>query len=320
MKQKKVAILTSGGDAPGMNTCLRAIVRTALKKNIIPYLVYDGYLGLVNNNIVEADYKSVGNILNKGGTVIGTARLPEFKEKAVRAKGIKNLQDRGIDYLICIGGDGTYMGASRLSDEGINCITIPATIDNNIASSEFTIGFWTALQTIIEAIDKLRDTSSSHHRCSIVEVMGQYSGYLTYIAGITTGAEVISTPDNKKNVDQFVEAIKHAKEDGKNHCLIVVTENMYDMKQLEIDITKKSKVITRATVLGHVQRGGSPCGFDRILATMFGYHAILAVLNNKSKICLAYKDLRIIEIPIQEALLKKPADWRCLEDVLQIIK
>lgn len=299
---KKIGILTSGGDAPGMNPAIRAIVKCALNNNIKPYFIYNGYFGLVNNQIKEAEKIDLLNLLNQGGTKIFSSRLPEFKEENVRKKAVENLKNLGIQALVTIGGDGTYMGALRLTEMGINCVGLPGTIDNNIVSSQFTIGFDTALNTIVNAIDNIRDTSSSHHRCSIIEVMGQSCGDLALYAGLATGAELISTYENKKTEDEILEALKIAHEENKRHCIIVVSEHLYDVKKLEKLVKEKTTWDCRATVLGHIQRGGKPSARDRIISTMMGCEAVNLLIKGVGGVCIGIENEKIINTPIIKAL------------------
>ncbi len=301
---KKIAVLTSGGDAPGMNAAVRAVVRTGIQNGFEVYAVYDGYRGLYEGKIERMYRKSVSEKLNRGGTFIGTARLPEFKEKEVREVCIENLSEYGIDALICIGGDGTYHGALELSKMGVKCIALPGTIDNDISGTDYTIGFDTALTTIVEAIDKLRDTSSSHRRCSIVEVMGRYCGALAIHAGIAVGAEVVICAETGFNLEETVNIVNEAAK-SKRHCIIIVSEHVTDINALEQAINDQTPFTARSTILGYVQRGGSPTARDRILASSMGVKAVHEILDGKSGVCICECGNELISKPIEEVLSYK---------------
>jgi 6-phosphofructokinase 1 len=270
----KIGVLTSGGDAPGMNAAIRAVVRTAIYHGMEAYGIHDGYKGLVEGKIVQLKRNDVGQMLNRGGTILGSSRLKEFAERPVREKAVANLRQYGIDALVVIGGDGTYRGAMALTEMGINCIALPGTIDNDIASTEYTIGFFTALDTAVEAIDKLRDTSFSHQRCTVVEVMGRNCGDLAVFSGIACGAEIVVTKETGFDKPRILERVKNAKAMGKRHIIVVVAENITDVAQLAKEIEAYTTYETRATVLGHIQRGGTPSSFDRVLASKMGSFAV----------------------------------------------
>ena len=300
-KINKIAILTSGGDAPGMNAAIRAVVRSGLSHGLEVYAVYDGYAGLVEGNIQKMNRSSVTNIINRGGTILGTARLPEFKDDEVALKGVENLKKLGIDALVAIGGDGTYHGALKLHGYGINCVAIPGTIDNDIASSEFTIGFDTAVNTAVDAIDKLRDTCNSHHRCSVIEVMGRYCGDLAYAAGIASGADIIITSETGYDEERIINFIHGTKAEKHHRLLIVITEKVTDVSALAKRIRIETGWDSRATILGHIQRGGNPTPFDRVLATRLGDAAVDALMDGKSGVCMGVFNNEIIATPITEA-------------------
>jgi 6-phosphofructokinase 1 len=303
----KIAVLTSGGDAPGMNAAIRAVVRTALSYGMEAYGIHDGYKGLFENNIFPMKRNDVGQILNRGGTILGSSRLPEFKQKEVRAKCIENLRNLGIDALVTIGGDGTYRGAMDLTAEGMPCIGLPGTIDNDIASTEYTIGFFTALETAVDALDKLRDTSFSHKRCTVVEVMGRYCGDLAIYAGIACGAEIVITKDTGFNKEEIFKQVQHAKEIGKRHLVIVVAEHITDVQELAREINERSPYEARASVLGYIQRGGDPCAFDRILASKMGSYAVELIRKGIGGQAVFSKSLDLGHCPISEALAKDNA-------------
>ncbi len=300
-KIHKIAVLTSGGDAPGMNAAIRAIVRSGINNGLEVYGVYNGYLGLVQNDIRPLTRGSVTNIINRGGTILGTARLPEFADMEVTKKGADNLKKLGIDALVVIGGDGTYRGAKRLHDLGIHCVGIPGTIDNDIASSEITIGFDTAVNTAVECIDKLRDTSNSHQRCSIIEVMGRHCGDIAYAAGVAGGCDLIVTSETGYTVERVMEVVNRAKEQQRRHILIVFTEHITDVDALAKKIKDETGFDSRATILGHIQRGGIPTPFDRVLATRFGVVAVQELLAGNSGIVLGLQHNEIVPIEIEES-------------------
>lgn len=298
----KIGILTSGGDAPGMNACIRATVRAAINSGDTIYGIYDGYRGLVEGNLKEFQTKDVSEILSLGGTILGTARLPEFKYEQVRKLGVEQLEKYGIDALVCIGGDGTYRGALGLHNMGIKTIGIPGTIDNDIASTDFTIGFSTALRTACNAIDMLRDTSSSHQRCSIIEVMGRHCGDLAQYSGICCGAEYIITNETGLDKEKLLNSLKNDRLNGRRHAIVVISENLTDIHQLAKDIEAYSGYESRATVLGYVQRGGSPTAEDRLLAARLGKYAIDLLHDGKTGVAVGVIGGKLTATPIEEAL------------------
>lgn len=306
----KIAVLTSGGDAPGMNACVRAVVRSTINYGFEAYGVFDGYKGLVEGKIKQLNRNDVGQILNRGGTILGSSRLDSFKEKEVRQKAVDNLKALGIENLICIGGDGTFRGAMAVNEMGINCIGIPGTIDNDIASTEFTIGFFTALDTAIDAIDKLRDTSFSHQRCTVVEVMGRNCGDLSIFAGIATGAEIVITRDTGYNEADILRQVKKAQQVGKRHLIVVVAEHITNVSELAKKIQENSNYEARATVLGYIQRGGTPSAFDRVLASKMGVHAVDLLKEGKGGYAVYTKSLDVGHIDLEQSLVIeiKPSD------------
>lgn len=302
---KKIGVLTSGGDAPGMNAAIRAVVRSALSKGVEVYGIYDGYKGMVEGKIEPLTRKSVGNIIGSGGTALGSARLSEFKEKSVRQVAVDNLNKLGIEALVTIGGDGTYQGALSLTKMGINCVGIPGTIDNDIASTDYTIGFDTAVRTAVDAMDKLRDTCRSHQRCSIVEVMGRYCGDIAYQAGLAAGANLVITSETGLNEEELFETVSHCKQVGKRHCIIVITEHICDVTQLAKKVEEATGFETRATVLGHIQRGGIPSPIDRVLASRLGEAAVDQLIAGNGGICMGIIKGEIVATPIDKALKMK---------------
>ncbi|QQM96863.1 6-phosphofructokinase [Staphylococcus pseudintermedius] len=299
---KKIAVLTSGGDSPGMNARIRAVVRKALYHNIEVYGVYQGYQGLINDDIRKLELGSVGDIIQRGGTFLYSARCPEFKEKEVRQKGIENLRKRGIEGLVVIGGDGSYRGAQRISEEckEIQTIGIPGTIDNDINGTDFTIGFDTALNTIIESVDKIRDTASSHARTFIIEVMGRDCGDLALWSGLAVGAETIILPETETDIKDIAEKIQHGIDRGKKHSIIIVAEGCMTGDMCASELTKYINVDARVSVLGHIQRGGSPTGADRVLASRLGGYAVELLLNGETAKGVGIKDNRLVATNFDE--------------------
>lgn len=304
---KKVGILTSGGDAPGMNAAIRAVVRTSIYNNLEVYGIYDGYRGLYEGKIERLFRKSVSERLMRGGTFLGTARLPEFSNPEIREVAIENLNEYGIDALVTIGGDGTFRGALALDKMGIKCVGIPGTIDNDINGTDYTIGFDTAMNTVIDAIDKLRDTSSSHRRCSIIEVMGRNCGAIAIWTGIAVGAEYVASKETGFDIDDIVEVIRQASR-FKRHAVVIVTENLTNVDELAKINTEKTPFEARATVLGHVQRGGSPTVRDRVLASTMGVKAVEELLKGNSGCCICEVGNKLVAIPFEEALKMEKDD------------
>jgi len=301
----KIAVLTSGGDAPGMNAAIRAVVRTALHFELDAFAVMNGYRGLVDGDIRQLERNDVGMILNRGGTILGSARLDEFLKPEVRQRGIDNLRAHDIDALVTIGGDGTYRGAADLCDQGMNCIAVPGTIDNDVASTEYTIGFFTALNTAIDCIDKLRDTSFSHQRCTVVELMGRHCGDLSIFAGVASGGEIVITEETGFDRQAVLDKIKKAKLMRKRHMIVVVAEHMLDVFKLAKDIEDYTGYETRATVLGYIQRGGTPAAFDRILASKMGSFAVELVRSGAFGQAVCGRGIEIFPMPIREAIAMK---------------
>ena len=303
---KKIAVLTSGGDAPGMNAAVRAVVRAALYKGIGVYGVYRGYNGLINGDLEEMSLRSVSDIIHRGGTVLYTARSPEFRTEEGIQKAVKTCKEHGIEGVVVIGGDGSFRGAQDLSRHGISCIGIPGTIDNDIACCEQTIGYDTAMNTSMELVDKLRDTSQSHDRCSVVEVMGRHAGYIALNVGIAVGATSILVPEIPYDFEKDVmDRIRATAATGKKHFIIVVAEGVGHVTELAEKIEAESGIETRATILGHVQRGGSPTLRDRVLASRMGYEAVQLLEAGKSNRVVAIQSDRIVDFDIEEALAMK---------------
>ncbi len=299
---KRIGVLTSGGDAPGMNACIRAITRQAFKYGIEVFGIRSGYNGLVKGDIYQLSSFDVSEKLNRGGTFLGSARLPEFKNPEVRQIGIEQLKKHNIEALVVLGGDGSYMGAKKLTEMGVNCIGVPGTIDNDIASTDYTIGFDTALNTVIQVIDKLRDTTSSHYRCNIVEIMGRHCGDLTIYGGLASGVEDLIVPEKGFDLEGVINRIEEAKVRGKKHFIIALAELITDPYELARTIEKRTGVETRATVIGHIQRGGSPTAFDRILAARLGAYAVDLLIQGFGGRCVGIRNNQLVNYDIYEAL------------------
>ena len=315
-EMKKVAVLTSGGDAPGMNAALRAVVRSGIKAGFTMLGVKRGYAGLLNGEIEELNTRSVSEILHAGGTILMTARSDEFAAPEGVKKGAEMIRNRGIDALIVIGGDGSFRGAAALAKEGVPVIGIPATIDNDVASSSYTIGFDTAINTALEAIDKIRDTSSSHERCSVIEVMGRNAGYIAYAVGVGSGAEVILIPEMPYDIDKdVVEVIRKGRDIGKHHYIVVMAEGCGSALDLAKKLEAKTGITTKATVLGYVQRGGRPTVSDRVAASNMGIKAISLLEEGKINRLVAVRDGKIADVDVFEGInMKKTIPESLLKD------
>ena len=307
---KTIGVLTSGGDAPGMNPAIRAIVRAAIFNGFAVKGIRHGYNGLINDDIFDMNLRSVSEIIHRGGTMLYTARSDEFTTLEGQLKAVANCKKHGIDALVVIGGDGSFRGAQAISRHGIKTIGIPGTIDNDIACSDYTIGFDTALNTAMEMIDKLRDTTQSHERCSVVEVMGRHAGYIAVNTGIATGALCVLVPEQPWDIDKDVIArIKETQAEGKKNFLIIVAEGAGKALKIAEQIQTKTGLDTRGTVLGHVQRGGSPSMRDRVVAAQMGVHAIELLQAGYYNRVVALKNDAIVDYEIEEALnMKKELD------------
>lgn len=299
---KKIAILTSGGDAPGMNNVVASLIKEAIINNIIPYVVYDGYEGLYSGNIKLVDEKFAKEIINRGGTLIGTARFLEFIKPKIRLQAINNLKSLGINDLFVIGGDGSYQGALKLSQEGLNCICLPGTIDNDVSSSEETIGFDSALNIVTQTIDRLNDTNMSHKRCGILEVMGRYCGDIAFVSGIGSSVDVISTSQQKLTKTEIINKIKECYEKRYRSVLVLVSEHLYDVNQLAKEIESETGYVTRANILGHLQRGGVPTARDRYLASWMAKFALHQLIKGKSNIAVGIFNNNLESIKLDVAL------------------
>lgn len=310
MEIKTIGVLTSGGDAPGMNAAVRSVVRSAVAAGLNVKGIRRGYNGLIENDIVDLNVRSVSDIIHRGGTVLYTARSPLFKTEEGVDIAVKNCKELGIDGIVVIGGDGSFRGARDMSLKGIPCVGIPGTIDNDITSTEYTIGFDTAMNTAMEMVDKLRDTAQSHERCSVVEVMGRHAGWLALQTGIAVGATAILVPEVEFDLERDVIAkIEQAKKTGKMHFIIIVAEGIGKVYDMAEEIENTTGIETRATVLGHVQRGGSPTVRDRVMASEMGHAAVELLKKGIGNRVVAYKENKIVDYDIYEALaMKKPFD------------
>jgi len=305
MSIKRIGVLTSGGDAPGMNAAIRSVVRAALSKGIEVVGIRRGYAGLISGEIFEMDMRSVSNILQEGGTMLYTARSKEFCTEEGMQKAIANCKKFGIEGLVVIGGDGSYRGAGDLSARGIPCVAIPGTIDNDISSTDYTIGFDTCVNCVVDMVDRIRDTMRSHERCSVVEVMGRHAGHIAIHAGIATGAVAVLVPEVESTSMDVVKRIEAGRALGKSNFIVLVAEGVGNAEYLSQYIQDTTGIVTRATILGHVQRGGRPSSRDRVLASQFGSYAVdLLAQGFSNRVVGIHKD-ELVNYDIQEALAMK---------------
>ena len=318
---KTIAILTSGGDAPGMNAVIRSVVRTAIYNDLKVLAIKEGYNGLIKGDIETMTLSSVADIIHRGGTILRTARSDEFMTEEGINQALEVIKKFKIDAIVALGGDGTLRGARELTRRGIKIIGVPCTIDNDLGYTDYTIGFLTAVETAVSAISKLRDTSESHGRAIVLQVMGRNCGDIALYSGIAGGAESIVIPEVELDIDAIINKIKNGKKRGKKHHIIVAAEGALDAYELARIIEEKGAIETRVTVLGYVQRGGVPTVQDRILASDFGYEAVNLLLSGKSGLALGCRSGKIIEVDINEALETKKAfdkDQLKMVDILSI--
>ncbi|MBR0260776.1 MAG: 6-phosphofructokinase [Selenomonadaceae bacterium] len=310
MMLKSIAVMTSGGDSPGMNAAARAVVRTALYEGVKVYGISNGFRGMLNDEIVELQRRSVSDLIQRGGTFLGTARCKEFKTEEGRRKGLENLQKHGIEGLVIIGGDGSLTGGSLLSKMGgIPIVGLPGTIDNDVWGTDYTIGCDTAANTAVEAINKLRDTASAHRRIMVVEVMGHTSGWLAMVSGIASGAEYIIVPEVKYNIDEMCEEIVESYKSGRRYSIIVVAEGACSGVGLKNVVQEKTGIDTRVSILGHIQRGGSPTVEDRMKASQLGERAALAIISGVSNVVFGFDEGKVVSINLFDSVNnKKPLD------------
>ena len=317
---RKIAILTSGGDAPGMNAALRVCIRAGLYHGKEMYVIYDGFRGLVEGDIHQVNKDFTADIINRGGTIIRSARLPEFKEPETIKKAIDVLNDFEIDALIGIGGDGTFRGLNDLARAGFPVVGIPATIDNDVGSTDQTIGFSTALNTICDCIDKLKDTSSSHQRCSLIEVMGRDCGDLAMYAALAEGAEGVICVEHPLKEDKLFKKLRKMKAQNKNHAIIIVSENLLDINELAKKVEEATGFTARTEVLGRLQRGGSPTANDRILATRLSARAVDIVINEEGSRIVGMRNNTVVDYPIEEAVAMKHEATHGLRDLIDMLQ
>lgn len=318
---KKIGVLTSGGDAPGMNAAIRAVVRVAISRGIKVMGIKRGYNGLLEEDIVELSPKSVSDTVQRGGTILKTARCLEFIKPEMQQVGADICRKHGIEGLVVIGGDGSFRGAEKLANLGINTIGVPGTIDLDIACTEYTIGFDTAVNTALDAINKIRDTSASHQRCSIIEVMGRNAGYIALWCAIGCGAEMVLIPERKRPSDEEIIAeVLRNKKRGKQHYLIIVAEGIDGSEELAKKIEVATGIETRATILGHLQRGGTPSAVDRLHASMMGAMAVDLLCQGKGKRIVAYVNGKYVDYDINEALaMKKDIDEKMFQVCQELV-
>ena len=320
---KRVGVLTSGGDAPGMNAAIRSTVRACIYYGIEPVAIYEGYKGLIENQMEVVNARSVANIINQGGTFLKSARCQEFRSKEGRAKAFENAKAAGLDALVIIGGDGSFTGAMLLEEEhGLPCIGIPGTIDNDIYGTDYTIGYDTALNTVVEAIDKIRDTATSHNRLFFIEVMGRDAGFIALNTGIAAGAENILIPEEDKPVEHLMESLQKSGRAGKTSSIIVVAEGdrsggVFELsRQVEEQFPEYE---VKVTVLGHIQRGGHPTCSDRVLASRLGVAAIESLRKGESGIMVGVRDQQVVKTPLERAISKQNLIDNHLVKVAEIV-
>ena len=317
MSVKRIGVLTSGGDAPGMNACVRAVVRSALYHGIECYGIRRGYHGLIHGDVVKLNEKSVSHIINRGGTILYSARSKEFMTEEGQQKAVSTCKFLGLDGIVVIGGDGTFRGAQALSRHGINVICIPGTIDNDISCTNYSIGFDTAANTAIECIDKLRDTMQSHERCSVVEIMGRHAGYLAMYVGLAVSATAVLVPEDPYDFEaDVIEKIRRARLKGFTHYMIVVAEGAGSAADIAQRIRETIDLDPRVTVLGHIQRGGTPTGRDRVNATKMGYLAVELLKDGKTDRIICTQEGGFTDVGIEEGLSMKRSIQKMEVDVL----
>lgn len=319
---RRIAVLTSGGDAPGMNAAVRAVIRAGLYQGKEMYVIFDGYKGLVEGDIHQVTKEFTQDIINRGGTILRSSRLPEFKNLDVQEKAIERLRDLDIDALVGIGGDGTYRGLLDLAKLGFPVVGIPGSIDNDVASTDYTIGFMTALNTICDCVDKIKDTSTSHQRCSVIEVMGRHCGDLAVFSSIAEAAELTITYDHPYDEEHIFKKLRKLKAQKKSHAIVIVSENLLDVRELGNKIQAKTGFDTNVEILGHLQRGGAPSAFDRILASRMGAKAIEVLVNEdygKGKV-IGIVDEDVVAIDIEEALSMKRDTHESLLSLINMLQ
>ena len=302
-ERKTIGVLTSGGDAPGMNAAVRAVVRMGINRGFSVVGIRRGYSGLLANDMDDMDLRSVSDILQRGGTVLYSSRCPEFSEQRNIKKAVENCRKAGIDALVTIGGDGTFRGALDLCREGLPCIGLPGTIDNDISSSEYTIGFDTAVNTVVQMVDRVRDTSQSHDRCSVIEVMGRHAGHIALYAGIACGALAVLVPEIEFTIERDVVAkMVSSLRQGKQNFIVMVAEGVGHAPAIAEQIESLTGIDTNAVVLGYVQRGGSPTARERVIARQMGHHAVELIEQGIGKRVVVFRGGKVVDLDIEEAL------------------
>ncbi|EAX48827.1 6-phosphofructokinase [Thermosinus carboxydivorans Nor1] len=299
---KKIAVLTSGGDAPGMNAAIRAVVRRGIFKQLEVVGIKHGYQGLMEGDYIPLSLGSVGDIIHRGGTILQTARCEAFKTEDGQKQGLSRLKENGIDGLVVIGGDGSFNGALKLAKMGFPTVGIPGTIDNDIACTDYTIGFDTAVNTVIEAIDKIRDTATSHERTYVIEVMGRQAGNIALWSGLAGGAESILIPETEADMDDIISRLLQGQKRGKKHSIIIVAEGVATGNKIGEIIRERTGFETRVTVLGHIQRGGTPSAFDRVLGSRMGATAVDFLVEGKTGVMVAVQNNQMVAVPLEEAV------------------
>lgn len=304
---KKIGVLTSGGDAPGMNAAVRAVTRAAIRMGMQVYGIRRGYNGLINGDVIEMNERSVSDIIQRGGTMLYTARCPEFRTEEGVNKAKDKCKELGLEGIVVIGGDGSFRGAADLSAKGILCVGLPGTIDNDISCTEYTIGYDTAMNTAMEMVDKLRDTAQSHDRCSVVEVMGRGAGFIAVNTGVACGATYVITSEVPYDLDVIAKKMLESRKTGKQHFIIIVSEGVGHSDEIARTLQEKTGIEARTTILGHVQRGGSPTVRDRVVASQMGYYAVNLLSQGIENRVVGMQNNKIVDYDIQEALsMKKP--------------
>ena len=304
---KKIGVLTSGGDAPGMNAAVRAVTRAAIRMGMQVYGIRRGYNGLINGDVIEMNERSVSDIIQRGGTMLYTARCPEFRTEEGVNKAKDKSKEQGLEGIVVFGGDGSFRGAADLSAKGILCVGLPGTIDNDISCTEYTIGYDTAMNTAMEMVDKLRDTAQSHDRCSVVEVMGRGAGFIAVNTGVACGATYVITSEVPYDLDVIAKKMLESRKTGKQHFIIIVSEGVGHSDEIARTLQEKTGIEARTTILGHVQRGGSPTVRDRVVASQMGYYAVNLLSQGIGNRVVGMQNNKIVDYDIQEALsMKKP--------------
>lgn len=314
-----IGVVTSGGDCPGMNAAIRAVVRVALSQGMEVWGIKNGYAGMISDDIILLNSRSVGDIIQKGGTFLGTARSEEFKTPEGRRQAVANLQRRGIEGLVVIGGDGSLTGALKLAELGVKVVGLPGTIDNDMWGTDFTIGFDTAVNTVLDAINKLRDTASAHGRVMVVEVMGRQSGMIALTAGLAGGAEIILIPEVPYDLDDVCRQLTTSRAKGKSFSIVLVAEGAGSGMEVGEAIRRQTGLETRVSVLGHIQRGGAPTVMDRLLASRLGEMAVMKIRQGESNIMMGYQNGQVVAVSIADAVTKKKDANKELVDLAAIL-